>query len=125
MLSRLLLKKSYALQFGAAYSVIFISRAYAQTPGGTVDTGGSVTIDSPFSGTIIDVLQRITNFLILIGAPIATIMVLYGAFQMLTAGANAEQFRKGTQTILYAAIGYGIVLIGSGIISIVKQLITG
>ncbi|MBI2035332.1 MAG: hypothetical protein HYT12_01465 [Candidatus Liptonbacteria bacterium] len=102
------------------------------TAGSTGNNSGSqgqgtsrVTIDPPFSGTLLQVLERIANFLILIGAPIATIMILYGAFQILTAGAKSEQFTKGKNTIIYAAVGYGIIIIARGITSIVVDLITG
>lgn len=114
-----------ALQTAISCSIIFASRSLAavDTEGGG---GQDVVIDPPFSGTIIDVLDRIIGFLVVVAIPIATIMVLYGAFQMLTAGASsADQFKNGVKTITYAAIGFAVVLIGRGIIFLVKQLITG
>ncbi|MDP1689196.1 MAG: hypothetical protein Q8L47_03640 [bacterium] len=99
------------------YGTIAVSVASAAT--------GSITIESPFTGTIIDVLDRIIGFLFAVGIPITVIMILYGAFQMLTAGAKPEQFKKGGATLMYAVIGLIILLLSRGIISIVQQLIKG
>lgn len=118
---KLLTRITIALQAGVFYFVSFIHAAVGGEGGG----GQGIVIPSLFSGTIIDVLDRIIGFLLAIAVPIATIMVLYGAFQMLTAGGKAEQFMKGNKTIMYAAIGFAIVLIGRGVISLVQQLITG
>lgn len=73
-------------------------------------------------GTTSDIstlLTNIINWLIAIASPIATAMIVYGAFQMLTSGGEPEKFNKGKTTILYTAIGYAIVFIGWGITSII------
>ena len=50
-------------------------------------------------------------------------MVLYGGFLILTAGDKPEQITKGKNTILYAAIGYTIILCSWGVIYIIQQVL--
>lgn len=95
--------------------------------GGGVNPGGIVIPNPICAGggncTITDILEKIVGYLILIGAPITAIMVIYGAFQILTAGGDPEKFKTGKNTIIYAAVGYGIILISFGIISLIKELL--
>lgn len=74
--------------------------------------------------TIVGILEQISVYLLWIGAPITAIMIIYGAFQMMTAGGNPEQFKKGSKTLLYAAVGYGIILVAWGVVSLVKELLS-
>ena len=70
-------------------------------------------------------LNSIVNWLLIIATPIAVGMILIGAFQMIFAGGDPEIFKNGKMTILYTAIGYGIILIGEGITLISKDLLSG
>lgn len=72
---------------------------------------------------ITDLLNKIANGLLIISIPIATIMILVGAFQMLTAAGNPENFEKGKKTILYAAIGLGVLLLAKVIIAILQSVL--
>ena len=64
------------------------------------------------------------NFLYVIGPAIAVIMILWGAFQIFTAGGDVEKVKAGRSTILYAVIGLVIILAGSGIDLIIQNLLT-
>ncbi|MDP3947499.1 MAG: hypothetical protein Q8Q41_02305 [bacterium] len=91
--------------------------------GGSV---GGIRLENPLaSDTITGVLDSILTYLIIIGAPIVAIMVIYGGFQILTAGGDPEKFKTGGKTILYAAVGYGIIIISKGVTLILKQLLGG
>jgi len=65
---------------------------------------------------------KIISFLQTIALVILSIMVLYGGFQMMTAGGEPEKFTKGRQTLLYAVIGIAVVLVATGVANIVKSL---
>lgn len=87
---------------------------------------GGVTIPNPLLlDTITGVLDKIMTYLIMVGAPIVAIMVIYGGFQILTAGGEPEKFTTGRKTILYAVIGYGIIILSKGVTLILKQLLGG
>ncbi|MEK7651158.1 MAG: pilin [Patescibacteria group bacterium] len=69
-------------------------------------------------------LNSIVSWLLIIATPIAVGMIIYGAFQMIFAGGDPEKFKNGKMTILYTAIGYGIILIGEGITLIIKDVLS-
>jgi len=73
--------------------------------------------------TISEVLERVISYLTQLAIPILTIMVMVGAFYMLTAGDNESKFTKGKKTITYAAIGFAIILIGNGFVFIIKEFL--
>jgi hypothetical protein len=95
---------------------------------GTGDTSGSTTISlpNPLSGadTFSGLLEKIVGWLITIGTPIATLMVIVGAFQMLFAQGDPKRFETGKKTILYTVIGYGIILIGWGFTTIIQDVLS-
>jgi hypothetical protein len=70
------------------------------------------------------ILGIFMNFLYVIGPAIAVIMILWGAFQIFTAGGDVEKVKAGRSTILYAVIGLVIILAGSGIDLIIQNLLS-
>lgn len=90
-------------------------RALAQNGGLENPIGVTTSFES--------VAAAIIDFIFTIAIPITAIMVLVGAFQMITSGGNPEQFSKGKKTLLYAAIGFVVVIIAKGVVSIIKSLI--
>jgi hypothetical protein len=86
--------------------------------------GSSVTLNNPVgSSTITELLHKITTGLVTIATPIVGIMVLVGAFQMLFAAGDPEKFKRGKKTILYTVIGYAIILLATGVTSIIKSVL--
>ena len=73
--------------------------------------------------TIIGVLETVTKYLLAVGIPIVAIMVIWGAYQIMFAQGEAEKVRSGVKTVVFAAVGYGIVLLAWGVISLVKELL--
>ncbi|MCL4404316.1 pilin [Patescibacteria group bacterium] len=76
------------------------------------------------NSTVEGLLKTIVNWLFVIATPIAVGMILIGAFQMLFSGGNEDKFAIGKRTVLYAVIGYAIILIGWGITSIIQSLLS-
>lgn len=72
---------------------------------------------------VTDVMDRLISYLTQLAAPILVIMVLVGAFYMLTAGDNEAKFTKGKKTITYAAIGFAIILVSNGLVFIIKEFL--
>lgn len=104
----------------------FLSTAVANQGGGTGDDAG-VTLPNPLGETN-DIWQLIDNIIralrAYIAPPIVTLMVLYGAFQILFAGGEPEKFANGKKTILWAVIGYAIILIASGISLVIRDVLS-
>ncbi len=110
------------------FFIFFINNVYAQT-----DSGGEIygppsprksALFDPLGGkTIFEILNKVIGYLIKIGAPIVALMVIYGGFLILTAGDKPEQVTNGKNTILYAAIGYAIIICSWGIIYIIREVL--
>ena len=58
-----------------------------------------------------------------VAIPLCTIMALVGAFQMMTSGGNPEKASQGRKTLMYAAIGFAVALIASGITGIIQSIL--
>ena len=59
----------------------------------------------------------------MVSISLATIIVLYGAFQLLTSAGRPEQVEKGKRTILWAVIGIVVLLVAGGVTSIIRSLL--
>jgi len=90
--------------------------------------GGSrvFTIPNPLScANFQDCLGRIIQGLIVLAAPVLVVMVIVGAYQILTGGAEPENLSKGKKTIIYAAIGFAVILLAQGLVFILQDLVGG
>jgi len=85
----------------------------------------TVQLSNPLQGTtsVTQLIQNIIKWLVELGAPVAVVMIIWGAFQMLFSGGKPESFESGKNAILYAVAGYGIIVIGWGIVSIIQKLL--
>lgn len=87
--------------------------------------GTNGLIDNPLRfDSLSSLLVEIGQQLYLVAIPIVTIMVLYGAFLMLTSGGDPAQFNKGKKAILYAIIGFIVVLVAGGIPTLIKGFLS-
>ena len=85
------------------------TEVFAQPAGGS--NPRTITLPNPLGcNTFEECANKIIDALLIVAIPIVTIMVLYGGFQMMTAGGDPEKFTNGRKTVLYAAIGLVVVL---------------
>jgi uncharacterized membrane protein (GlpM family) len=90
--------------------------------GAKPDISGKLT--NPLGTTdIMVVLDRIFQFLAALGVPLLVIFIAIGGFQILGAQGNPEKIKTGKNTVLYAVIGYIVVLCAWGFIYIIKQVL--
>ncbi|MDP1706392.1 MAG: pilin [bacterium] len=94
--------------------------------GPDIGTGGSDTGSGRLPNLLgVDsadgLIDKILVFLMKIGAPIFVLFVLIGAFQIMFAAGNAEKWKTGKNTIIYAVIGYAIILIANGIDDVIRS----
>ena len=101
--------------------LVFCQARFALADGPT-----PITLPNPLSANSFQaVVARVSNFLLLIAIPLTAIMALVGGFQMITAGGDPEKFSTGRKTLMYAAIGFAVVLITGGVASIIQNLLGG
>lgn len=121
-----MLKKAFFSVFAAALVFGFAGAVFASSHGTGAGTPGTgVTLVNPLGEdtTLVDIANRIIDFLFTIAIPLTAILVLVGGFQMITAGGNPENFSKGKKTILYAAIGFAVVLLSKGVVGLIQNLV--
>lgn len=75
------------------------------------------------AGSIEELLNGVAAFLLTIAIPIATIMIIVGAFQILTSAGNPEKVTTGKKTIIYAAVGIAIIALFRVLIALIAQLL--
>lgn len=85
------------------------------------------TLTNPICGgnpncTFGDVANNILDFLLDVSIPLVAIMVVIGGFQILTAGGDPAKFTTGRKTVTYAAVGFAVVLISKGVVSVIREL---
>mgnify|MGYP001573995712 FL=1 len=82
-------------------------------------------LDNPLGegSTIISIISNILDWLIIYSIPILALMILIGGFQILTAKDSPEKVKSGRATIMYAVIGFVIILISKGIALILLNII--
>ena len=86
--------------------------------------GSGFTIPNPLTcANFQDCLGRIIQGLIILAAPVVVVMVIVGAYQILTGRAEPENISKGKKTIIYAVIGFAIILLAQAFVFILQDLI--
>lgn len=94
---------------------------------GVIESGGR-RLDNPLAPlgeTFQEIVNSIINGLIILAVPVVTVMVIWGAFWIITAGGSPDRAQKGGQIILWAAVGFGVLLLSKGVAAIIESLISG
>jgi len=93
-------------------------------PGG--GGGGAFSALDPLRGRTLGwVVTQIATFLLYIAAPISVIMVLVGGFQMMTSGGDPQKFSTGKKTLVYAAVGFIVILLAQQADDIIASIFSG
>ncbi|MBI4992446.1 MAG: hypothetical protein HZB99_04485 [Candidatus Harrisonbacteria bacterium] len=84
----------------------------------------SFTVKNPL-GTedVSQIINQISGWLLRIGTPIITLMLLWGAFQIMSAGGDTEKITKGRRIVTWTIIAAVLLLSATGIIYIVRNLL--
>lgn len=84
--------------FGLLPSATWAQTVYYRLP-------NPIGADSPA-----EIIVNIINFALSILGLLTLVMFIYGGFVVLTAHGNADQFKKGVHSLVYAVVGLLIVL---------------
>ncbi len=69
------------------------------------------------------ILNKILDFALTIVMAIMPFIILYGAYQIMTAGGDPKQFQTGGKTILYASVGFIVALLAKNLVSILLDVV--
>lgn len=70
-----------------------------------------------------EILGRIAKFLRLVAFALVPIMAIIVGFMFLTAGGEPEKIKKARDFLLWMAIGVVVILISSGLVSLIKEIL--
>ena len=113
--------KKYATVAAAGFfSLVSAGIAFAQT-----QTAPPLTNPLGANSSFQTVLGNISTFLLVIAAPICGIMVVWGGFQMITSRGDPEKFSEGKKTLLYAAVGFVVVIFASSVAPLIQNIFGG
>ena len=93
--------------------------------GGSSGGTGPITIKNPLGddASFLGIINKVIDYLIYISVPILALMILVGGFQILTARDDAEKVKSGRNTIMWAVVGFLIVLVSKGVALILIGII--
>lgn len=110
-----MVKKLFFLIFLIA-GVIFTNEIGAQTT--------TITIANPLTATSFEALIDSTvNFIFYLAVALAPLMIVAGAFFLLTSGGDPNKTKTGKDIILYTFIGLLIVLLAKALIAMLKDVL--
>jgi hypothetical protein len=75
------------------------------------------------SVTFQQVADSIICNLQVIAAPIFAVMVIYGGIQIMSGAGNPSQIESGKKTLIWAVVGFAVVVLGREIIIFVKEIL--
>ncbi|MEK7115189.1 MAG: pilin [Patescibacteria group bacterium] len=87
---------------------------------------GSIGITNPLAGIADDIPGLIGYILYLarwFAGAIAVLMIVVGAYQILFSAGDPKEWQKGRQTIIWAMIGFAIVLLAEVVVDIIRELV--
>lgn len=75
--------------------------------------------------TLGEALDAFFNLLFYLATALMPLIIIYGAFLIMTAGGNTEKVNKGKQVIFYALGAFSIILLARALPSIIKGILGG
>jgi len=95
------------------------------TPPDSQSTG--LNIPNPLGGTsdITTLVKNILNFLLKIAWVIAPILIVYAGFLYITSAGNDEKVKTAQKTLIWALVGFAVVLIASSVPAIIQEFLSG
>ncbi len=84
---------------------------------------GAICIENPLSAASFDeLINSIINFIFVVSIALAPLMVVIGAFYIVTGG-DSEKVKTGKNIILYTFIALIIILLAKALIYVIKSVL--
>lgn len=87
------------------------------------DPSSSGGIENPLNtNSFTDLINKLAGWIFMLAIPLATLMFMIGGFQFLVSGGSEEKVTSAKKTMIWAAIGLIVCLIGAGFTGIIKEI---
>ncbi len=70
-----------------------------------------------------EMAARIGNWLFTLGLSLAPLMILIGVFFIVTAAGDPQKIATGKRVIMYAVIGFAIIMLTNGLIALIRIIL--
>lgn len=98
--------------------------AKLNTPDEIPPLDGITCICNPLqSENFTDIIDNILNFLFNIALVLSPIMVVIAGVLFITAAGKPEQLSKAKQILIWTAVGFGVILLSRGLITVLQRII--
>ena len=77
------------------------------------------------AGDVLDVMDRVTNWMFTGFLALAVILVILAAYEYLLAQGGAEEISKAHKMLIYAAIAIGVAVLAKGIVNAARKIAQG
>lgn len=119
--------QEFSLRLAAHIHQWLLLVAFAENSGSS-NVPKPITIDlktlNPLQcGDLFCALSSIIRAIRIVSLPICMLMILWGAFRILTSGGNPENVKQGRQIIWYALIGFLVIISAESIVAILRSVI--
>src|SRR5680860_1059966 len=93
------------------------------TPPDSQSTGLNITNPLGETSDINALVKNIINFLIILAIPITAILIVYAGFLYITSAGNDEKVKTAQKALIWAIIGFAIVLVASSVPTIIEEFL--
>lgn len=81
-------------------------------------------LDNPLqANNLIELIDVLATWLFNLAIPVVVIMIVYAGVMFLTSRGDTGQVTKARQILLYAVVGFAIILIGKGFITLIESIL--
>lgn len=116
----------------AAFSVLALSAGIAGADE-TADapaaedqgSGGPAVLVSPLQGnlTVEDIVGKIAGVIFGLALMICPILIIWGGFEIATAGGDQNKITKGKQIITFSLVGLAIIALSAAFVEAIRQIL--
>ncbi len=93
--------------------------------GGGMAVSGYGGLENPIgSKNLNDIINNLSLWLYIFSVPILALLILYGAFLMVTSGGEEEKYSQGIKIVKWGVIGFVLVLLSGAIAAIIRGVLS-
>jgi len=104
-----------AVGFGAGLALAQSTSTVTLMPPINSASGGGATLE--------DIIKNVTGFIFWLGITICPILIVWGGFNIATAGDDENKVTQGKQIITYAAVGLVIIALSNAMVITVQKIL--
>lgn len=75
------------------------------------------------SDNLMDLVDRIIDFILFLAAPVAVLMTVYAGYLFITAADSQEKVKKAKQTLLWVVIGVIVLVLSKSVVVFVNSFL--